>query len=352
MGHTCRFESSHTQFRSEGNRLKVLITGGAGYIGSHIVDYLINQNHQVVVFDNLSTGHRAAVHPEAAFIQGDLLDKAALRACFASHQFDGVMHMAAQAQVGESMRKPFFYYEENLMGLLNVIEIAVEHDTRKIVFSSSSNIYGDPEIIPIRETEKAAPGSIYGETKLVGERILNWMATLHGITYCILRYFNAAGAHLLGSLGEDHAVETHLIPSVLQVALRQREHIMIFGTDYRTPDGTCVRDYIHVMDLARAHLMAISALQDGQNRIYNLGSGHGYSVQEVIDACQRITGCLIPVIKAERRPGDVETLVADCSKIRAELGWEPLYSELDTMVHTAWQWHQTHPRGYRSENPK
>ena len=315
--------------------MKVLVTGGAGYIGSHVVQLLTERDYQVVVFDNLVKGNRAAVHPDAVLIVGDLHNRAALADLFDAHQFDGIMHFASQILVAESMRKPFAYLRDNLYTIINLLECASQQGVKRFILSSTANLYDQPERVPIDESEALIPGSIYGETKYMAERLLAWMDRLYGIKYCCLRYFNACGAHPDGHIGEAHDPESHLIPLVLQVALGQRETIEIFGADYDTPDGTCIRDYVHVLDLARAHILALEALEDGESRVYNLGSGSGYSVREVIEAARVVTGRPIPAIVAPRRPGDLPVLVADSEKIGRELGWETNYNNLETIIHTA-----------------
>lgn len=326
--------------------MKVLVTGGAGYIGSHTVYQLIGRGYEVVVFDNFQAGYRQAVHPEATLFEGDLLNMADIEGCFAAHKFDGIMHFASHIQVGESMRDPFKYFRENINAMMNLLEVAVNNDVKRFILSSTANLFDKPETVPISEDEALDPGSVYGETKYVGERLLYWLEQTHGLTYCALRYFNASGAHPNGNIGEAHDPETHLIPLVLQVAMGTRDHISIFGTDYDTPDGTAIRDYVHVMDLADAHILALEALTDGKSRKYNLGIGRGYSVKEVIDACRKVTGHPIPAIETERRAGDLPELVADSRRISAELGWEPDYNTLESIVETAWKWHQNHPNGY------
>jgi len=328
--------------------MKVLVTGGAGYIGSHVVQMLTERDYQVVVFDNLIKGNRAAVHPDASLIVGDLHDRAALARLFKAHQFDGIMHFASQILVAESMRQPFDYLRDNLYTFINLLECASQHSIKRFILSSTANLYDQPERVPIDEGEALTPGSIYGETKYVAERLLAWMDRLYGIKYCCLRYFNACGAHPDGHIGEAHDPESHLIPLVLQVALGQREAIEIYGADYDTPDGTCIRDYVHVLDLARAHLLALEALADGESRVYNLGSGSGYSVREVIEAARKVTGRPISAIVAPRRPGDLPILVADSEKIGRELGWETDFNNLETIIDTAWNWHRRHPRGFES----
>ena len=326
--------------------MKVLVTGGAGYIGSHVVQMLIERGCEVVVYDNLVNGHRQAVHPDAALIVGDLHDIAALEAAFAAHQFEGILHFASQIVVDESMQKPFKYFRDNLYTLINLLEQASRHRVRRFILSSTANLFDRPARIPIDEDEALLPGSVYGETKYMAERLLGWMEALYGINYCCLRYFNACGAHPKGHIGEAHQPESHLIPLVLQVALGQRDHISIYGTDYNTPDGTCIRDYVHVFDLAQAHILALEALSDGKSRVYNLGSGSGYSVREVIETARDVTGHPIPAIAAPRRAGDLPMLIADSSKIRRELGWEAQYDSLERIIQTAWNWHQRHPHGY------
>lgn len=327
---------------------KILVTGGAGYIGSHTVYQLIERGYEVVVFDHLQAGHAQAVHPAATLIVGDLLHMADVEACFAAHSFTGILHFASHIQVGESMRDPFKYFRENINAMMNLLETALKHEVKRFILSSTANLYDKPQTVPIGEDERLDPGSVYGETKYVGERLLYWLEKTHGLTYCALRYFNASGAHPNGSIGEAHDPETHLIPLVLQVALGQRDHIAIFGTDYDTPDGTAIRDYVHVMDLADAHILALEALADGKSRQYNLGIGRGYSVKEVIETCRKVTGHPIPTIEAERRAGDLPELVADSRRISAELGWEPDYNTLESIVETAWRWHQAHPNGYEA----
>jgi UDP-glucose 4-epimerase len=328
--------------------MKVLVTGGAGYIGSHVVEMLIERGYEVVVFDNLSAGHAEAVHPEATLVVGDLLHKPDLAALFEQHRFDGILHFASHIMVGESMQKPFKYFYDNVVGVMHVLEQAAAHQVKRFILSSTANLYDAPQVIPIREEEQLIPGSVYGETKFMAERMLLWMDRIYGMKSCCLRYFNASGAHPDGHIGEDHQPETHLIPLVLQVALGQREAITVYGDDYDTPDGTCIRDYIHVLDLADAHILALEALADGQSRVYNLGNGKGYSVLEVIETARQVTGHPIPVIRGERRAGDLPVLVADSTKIQRELGWKPEFGSLRVIIETAWKWHQTHPHGYKS----
>lgn len=323
--------------------MRVLVTGGAGYIGSVTVEQLIADGQEVVVFDNLSQGHRAAVHPDAAFVLGDLADRDAIDETMRRFTPDAIMHFASRTLVGESMQEPFLYLGDNVRNGLNLLESAVAHGVLRFILSSTANLFGVPERIPIDEDESIAPGSPYGESKRILERMLFWLDQTKGMRYAALRYFNAAGATAVR--GEDHDPETHLIPLVLQVALGQRLGIKIFGDDYPTPDGTCVRDYIHVEDLARAHILALGALNQG-SRTYNLGNGQGFSVKEVIQAAREITGHPIPAEIGPRRPGDPAVLIAGSDRIRRDLGWTPRYSHLDDIVRSAWAWHVAHPAGY------
>ncbi len=326
--------------------MTILVTGGAGYIGSHVVEQLIERSYEVVVFDSLQAGHRAAIHPKATLIEGDLLDPASVRMLFERFTFDGILHFASRIQVGESMQKPFLYLRDNVHAAENLIEAAVEHDVRRFILSSTANLFDEPKRIPISEDEPIIPGSVYGETKAYAERLLYWMDRIYGLRYCALRYFNASGAHPDGHIGEDHLPETHLIPIVLEVALGRRSHVDVFGDDYPTPDGTAIRDYIHVIDLADAHILALEALKDGPSRVYNLGCGRGYSVMDVIETARKVTGHPIPTRIAPRRAGDAAALVADNTRITKELGWYPEYNDLGSIIQTAWAWHQSHPEGY------
>ncbi len=326
--------------------MKVLVTGGAGYIGSHVVGMLVERGYEVVVFDNLSAGHEQALDPKATFVKGDLLHKADLEALFTAHTFEGILHFASHIMVGESMVKPFKYFYDNVVAVMNVLEMATTHDVKRFILSSTANLYDAPQVIPITEDEALIPGSVYGETKFMAERMLAWMDRIYGLKYCCLRYFNASGAHPDGHIGEDHAPETHLIPLVLQVALGQRDAITVYGDDYETPDGTCIRDYIHVLDLADAHILALEALATGDSRVYNLGNGTGYSVLEVIETARQITGHAISVTMGERRAGDLPVLVADSSKIQRELHWMPEFGNLRVIIESAWNWHKTHPKGF------
>lgn len=336
--------------------MKVLVTGGAGYIGSHVVALLVEKGYEVVVYDNLYSGHRAAVHQDAVFVEGDLMDEAALAELFQSNvrgdqpPFDGVFHFASHIQVGESMRSPFKYLRDNVGSVTNLLEQTVAHKVGRFILSSTANLYDAPQRVPIAEDEALIPGSIYGETKYIAERYLNWMDRIYGLRYCALRYFNASGAHPDGHIGEAHDPETHLIPIMLQVALGQREKVVVYGDDYDTPDGTCIRDYVHVMDLADAHILALEALGDAEShsRVYNLGSGKGFSVLEVLEAVRAVTGHPIPTEFGPRRAGDLPRLVADSTRIKADLGWTPQYDDLRSIVETAWKWHKAHPKGYQS----
>ena len=323
--------------------MKILVTGGAGYIGSVVVEQLIAAKESVVVFDNLSQGHRAAVHPEAAFVQGDLADRTAIDAVLSQHRPDAVMHFASKTLVGESMQKPFLYLGDNVTTGLNLLQSIVEHGVKRVILSSTANLFDQPERMPIDESERIIPGSPYGESKFILERILHWLDRICGVRFACLRYFNAAGA--TSTRGEDHDPELHLIPLVLQVALGKREKVSIFGDDYPTRDGTCVRDYIHVIDLAQAHILALGAL-DGGSRFYNLGNGEGFTVKEVIDKAREITGRAIRADAAPRRAGDPAVLVAASNKIRKELGWAPRYPHVREIIESAWQWHRANPDGY------
>jgi len=323
--------------------MKILVTGGAGYIGSVATEMLLQAGHRVMVFDNLQQGHEAAVEPAAAFVRGDLRDYAAIDNTLREFSPDAVMHFAANSLVGESMRDPFAYLGDNVVAGINLLRAMDAHGVRRIILSSTANLFSAPQHIPIAEEEHIVPGSPYGESKAIFERFLHWLSITKGFRYACLRYFNAAGA--TARHGEDHDPALHLIPLVLKVALGQREDISIFGDDYPTPDGTCIRDYIHVQDLIAAHILALSALET-ENRIYNLGNGHGFSVREVIAAAEAVTGRKIPVRLAARRPGDPARLVASSEKARRELGWQPRYTNIRAIIETAWQWHSRNPRGY------
>ena len=324
--------------------MRVLVTGGAGYIGSVVVEELLHDDHQVVVYDNLTKGHRQSVLPDVPFINSDLLDREQLTATLREHQIEAVIHMAADSLVGESVQKPDKYYRNNVIAGLSLLDAMRDSGVKRLVFSSTAATYGEPEKQPIEETDVTNPTNPYGETKLAFERALRWYESAHGIRYASLRYFNAAGA--TARCGEWHNPETHLIPLVLQAATGQREHVEIYGEDYPTRDGTCVRDYIHVVDLARAHILALGILGE-RSAIYNLGcGGDGYSVREVIDVASEITGREIPTKIGPRRAGDPAVLIASSEKIKRELGWSPQFQDLRKIVDSAWQWLQQHPRGY------
>jgi UDP-glucose 4-epimerase len=327
--------------------MNVLVVGGAGYIGSHAVRYLGERGHNVYVYDNLSRGHRASV-PEGRLIVGEVADRPALVAAMKSHRIDAVMHFAAFALVNESVNDPSLYYRNNVIAALELLDAMREANVMKIVFSSTTATYGEPDIVPIPETTPQQPINPYGFTKLVIEKALADYASAYGLAYAALRYFNAAGADPSGEIGEDHDPESHIIPLVLQVALGQRDKITIYGSDYPTPDGTCVRDYIHVLDLADAHLRALDRLQPGKGICLNLGTGRGTSVREIVEACREVTGHAIPEVMGTRRAGDPAELVADSRRAQAELGWKPQYMDVRSIVETAWAWHRKHPHGYRS----
>jgi UDP-glucose 4-epimerase len=325
--------------------LNILVTGGAGYIGSITVEQLIKEGETVVVFDNLYQGHRDAVHPDATFIQGDLANKADIEAVFEAYPIDAIMHFASHTLVGESMEQPFLYLRDNVVNALNLLEVAVERGVRKFILSSTANLFDNPEKIPISSTERIVPGSPYGESKYIIERYLYWLDQIYDFRYTALRYFNACGAS--EERGEHHDPETHLIPIVLEVALGKRDKVFVFGNDYDTPDGTCVRDYIHVIDLAQAHILALRALDRG-SQTYNLGNGRGYSILEVIETARAVTGQPVPYEFAPRRPGDPAILIADSEEINHELGWKPRYPDLRSIIESAWKWHLAHPDGYKA----
>ena len=327
--------------------MSILVLGGAGYIGSHTVYELVKAGKDVVVADNLLTGFRAAVHPKARFYQIDIRNRAEMDALFEKEDITGVIHFAASSQVGESMTNPLKYYDNNLWGTTALLESMIAHDVKKIVFSSTAATYGEPERIPILETDRTEPTNCYGETKLAMEKMMRWTERAHGLRFAALRYFNACGASPTGEIGEAHAPETHLIPLILQVPNGQRETISVFGADYPTKDGTCVRDYIHVTDLAQAHILALEYLtQGGNSDVFNLGNGVGFTVKEVIDVARKVTGQAIPAEICPRRSGDPAQLVASSEKARKVLGWAPEYAELETIVRSAWNWHKAHPHGY------
>ena len=327
--------------------MSILVLGGAGYFGSHTVHALIEAGRDVVVADNLVTGHRAAVHPQARLYEGDLSDRAFLDRLLKRESIDGVIHFAAYSLVGESVSNPLKYYRNNLCGTEVLLEALVAHGVERIVFSSTAATYGEPERIPILESDRTQPTNPYGETKLSMEKMIRWTGRAHNLRYVALRYFNACGALPDGSIGEDHQPETHLIPIVLQVALGRRERLDIFGGDYPTPDGTCVRDYIHVCDLADAHIRALTYLeQGGQSDVFNLGNGVGFSNLQVVETARAVTGHPIPSSIEARRPGDPATLVASSDKAARVLGWQPRYTDLGEIIATAYRWHQSHLQGY------
>ena len=323
--------------------MKIVVTGGAGYIGSIVVEQLVEAGEEVVVFDNLFQGHQAAVHPDALFVEGDLADRTAVDALLSKHRPDAIMHFASHTLVGESMENPFLYLGDNITNGLNLLQSAVQHGVRRFILSSTANLFDDPERMPIDEMERIVPGSPYGESKYILERMLYWLDRVYGFRYAALRYFNAAGAS--PERGEDHEPELHLIPIVLGVALGKRDKVTIFGDDYPTRDGTCVRDYIHVIDLAQAHILALRALDQG-SRVYNLGNGQGFTVSEVIETAREITGHSVPAEIGPRRPGDPAVLIASSDRIRHELGWKPRFPDLRDIIQSAWKWHKAHPKGY------
>ena len=324
--------------------MRILVTGGAGYVGSVVAQELLNSGHQVTIYDNLCHGHRAAVPSPAELIVGDIGDKELLEQTFAHDSFDAVMHFAAFIEAGESMQVPEKYFRNNAGNALTLLEAMLRTGVRKIVFSSTAALYGEPERVPIQEDDRQKPTNVYGESKLMVEQMLAWFNRLHGFRYASLRYFNAAGA--AGELGEAHEPESHLIPLVLQAAMGKRESISIYGNDYPTEDGTCIRDYIHVSDLAAAHVLALEALNTRDRLIYNLGNGTGFSVRRVVDVARAVTGRQIKAVDVARRPGDPAILVASSEKIRRELGWVPKYSSLEQIIASAWEWHREHPNGY------
>ena len=327
--------------------MKLLVLGGAGYIGSHTATELLDNGHEVVIADNLVTGYREAVPEKATFYQGDLRDKDFLVDLLTKEKVDAVIHFAAFSLVGESVTNPLKYYENNLYGTKVLLQSMIAHDVKKIVFSSTAATYGEPENIPILESDRTCPTNPYGETKLAMEKMISWAAKAHGLHFVSLRYFNACGAHKSGKIGEAHNPESHLIPLVLQVPNGKREFVSIYGNDYDTPDGTCIRDYIHVTDLAKAHILAVEYLMNGgESDIFNLGNGVGYSVKEVIETARKVTGHPIPAKEEARRAGDPARLVASGEKARKILGWEPEIKDLADIISSAWKWHKTHRDGY------
>jgi len=324
--------------------MKILVTGGAGYIGSHAVRRLLQNNYEVIVYDSLINGHKESLPAEAELVVGDLNDKEKLDKLFKKNNFDAVMHFAAFIEVGESMKNPAKFYRNNVVNTLNLLEAMASNNVKKIIFSSTAALFGYPDKIPISESTKKCPVNVYGRTKLMIEQMLQDFDAAYGLKFISLRYFNAAGADF--GIGEDHNPETHLIPLVLQVALGKRKEIKIFGTDYSTKDGTCIRDYIHVTDLVDAHILALKKLfSTNKSNYYNLGNGKGYSVKEIIEVARKITGHQIPAIKSKRRAGDPAVLIADSTKIQKELGWKPKY-DLKEIIKSAWEWHKNNPNGF------
>lgn len=327
--------------------MAILVCGGAGYIGSHNVAALLDKGEEVVIVDNLVTGHKEAMLG-GKFYGGDLRDSDFLNKVFSENNIEAVIHFAAFSLVGESMENPFKYYNNNVYGTLNLLQAMNRHDVKKIVFSSTAATYGEPDNIPIKEENKTEPTNAYGETKLAVEKMLKWADRAYGIKHVVLRYFNVAGAHESGKIGEDHCPETHLIPIVLGVALGKREKIMVYGDDYNTKDGTCIRDYIQVMDLAQAHILALNKLRkDNTSGTYNLGNGEGFSVKEVIEISRKVTGKEIPMEIASRRAGDPAILIASSKKAMEELAWKPKHNSLEEIIASAWKWHKNNPNGFR-----
>ncbi|EHL96638.1 UDP-glucose 4-epimerase GalE [Lentilactobacillus parafarraginis] len=327
--------------------MAILVLGGAGYIGSHTVDRLIQNGYDVAVVDNLVTGHRAAVNPKARFYEGDVRDKEFLNKVFDKEDIEGVIHFAAFSVVPESMAKPLKYFDNNTYGMISLLEAMNAHNVKKIVFSSTAATYGEPKQIPIKETDPQVPTNPYGESKLAMEKIMHWSDVAYGIKFVALRYFNVAGAKADGSIGEDHHPETHLVPIILQVAAGERDQLTIFGDDYDTKDGTNVRDYVHVVDLADAHILALKYLQAGHDSdAFNLGSSTGFSNKEILEAAREVTGKPIPATMGPRRAGDPSTLIAASDKARKVLGWKPQFDDVHEIIKTAWNWKETHPKGY------
>ncbi|WP_449402754.1 UDP-glucose 4-epimerase GalE [Exiguobacterium artemiae] len=329
--------------------MAVLVVGGAGYIGSHAVYQLVDAGQDVIVIDHLKSGHREAVHLKARFYEGDIRDRAFLDTVFETETIDQVVHFAAFSLVGESMEHPLAYFDNNVYGTQVLLEAMMAHDVKQIVFSSTAATYGEQEQMPILETATTNPTNAYGETKLMMEKMMRWCETAYGLNYVALRYFNVAGARATGEIGEDHTPETHLVPLVLEVANGQRPVISIYGDDYATEDGTCIRDYIHVEDLIDAHLLALEYLKQGNTSdVFNLGSSRGFSVREIIEAARRVTGHAIPEQVVARRAGDPSTLIAGSDKAKTVLGWTPRRTEIDTIIQDAWRWHEQRPQGYKT----
>lgn len=327
--------------------MTVLVLGGAGYIGSHCVDQLVEKGYDVCVVDNLMTGHQKAISEKARFYKGDIRDKTFLTDVFEKEKIEAVVHFAAFSLVGESVEQPLKYFNNNVYGMQILLEVMQEKGVKTIIFSSTAATFGEPEENPITETTPTNPKNPYGESKLMMEKMMKWAHLAYGINYVALRYFNVAGAKLDASIGEDHHPETHLLPIILQVAQGKRKEMKIFGDDYPTPDGTCIRDYVHVVDLIQAHIKALEYLKDGgESTVFNLGSSEGFSVKQMVEAARRVTGKEIPAVVAPRRAGDPSVLVASSKKARDVLGWNPEYTNVDTIIQTAWAWHQSHPEGY------
>ncbi|ALP91650.1 UDP-glucose 4-epimerase GalE [Clostridium butyricum] len=327
--------------------MSYIVLGGAGYIGSHAVNKLIENNYDVIVVDNLQSGHEEAINSKAKFYKGDIRDKNFLSNVFKEENIDGVFHFAANSIVGESMKEPLMYFNNNVYGMQILLEVMNEHNVNKIVFSSTAATYGEPKKVPITEDMETCPTNTYGETKLVMEKMMKWCDKAYGMKYVALRYFNVAGAEDDGSIGEDHNPETHLIPIVLQTALGKRDHITIFGDDYDTEDGTCVRDYVHVVDLVEAHILAMKYLTDGgESNTFNLGSSQGFSVKEIVETARKVTDKDIKAIIGERRAGDPSKLIASSDKARKMLGWNPSRTNIENIIKDAWLWHDTHKNGY------
>ncbi|MEH7613773.1 UDP-glucose 4-epimerase GalE [Gottfriedia acidiceleris] len=330
--------------------MNILVLGGAGYIGSHAVYMLIENGVNVIIVDNLQTGNKGAIHSKAIFYNGDIRDKKFLRSVFENEKIDGVLHFAANSLVGESMEKPLEYFSNNVFGTQVLLEVMNEFNVKNIVFSSSAAVYGEPKIVPISEDCIPNPTNTYGETKLMMEKMMKWSSLAYGINYVSLRYFNVAGAKRSAEIGEDHSPETHLIPLILQVALNQRKEISIFGDDYNTPDGTCIRDYIHVEDLVNAHFLALNYLfNGGKSDIFNLGNNKGYSVLQIVEAVRRITKHPIPYKISSRREGDPSILIASSEKAKKVLGWTVKNEDIDLMIKDAWNWHKTNPNGFKKK---
>lgn len=328
--------------------MKILVTGGAGYIGSHMMEALLNKNIDVTVLDNLSYGHREALPKNVKLVVGDLEDQAVLTGIFENNQFDAVLHFAAFISMAESVENPRIYFRNNTFCATNLFDTMIRFNVKKIIFSSTAGVYGNPETLPIPENHHCLPTNPYGESKLMVERILQWYDQAYGLRSISLRYFNAAGASLDGHIGEDHDPETHILPMAFKTALGLNSSFEIFGTDYPTRDGTCIRDYIHVVDLVDAHLLALDALvNDAKTAVYNVGTGNGYSNKEVVEMVKKVTGVNFNVDYSNKRPGDANELVASAQKIKKDFGWEPKYSDLETIVKTGWSWHKTHPGGYK-----